>query len=440
VHVRRRLSVKKKIAFSVVLSLAFYGIAEAVLTATMPIPIGAIGADTFWLVERSECFKFDPIRGYAVSRKPVRFTRVTKGEVEYVGRFRGNAQGFQGDKDFTLKKPAGVEHRAMVFGDSFSSAAFLQTPWPKRAEDALPNWELLNFSIDGAGLANWWSVLTRLVLADGYEFDQVIFAAIPNDLNRPFVIGNQNVGAIMLGYVGWNPDCFPRDYDEAAKRLDRATFCSVSRVEFDSSVRECRRCWGTNPHHEVRPWIASRVAQTFRDLFDRDREPFYEELLLGPAPPLSISLRQAKATRFFKAEQMAMILDMRNRLAARHIPVVVLHIPGRDELLNHRDDSEIVHAFAYFLGAKFIDGSKSFRGLNADEVRAHYLPYDGHWNQAGSDRFADAVAQRLRDLTPSIRDPHHADASNVQALPNLKTAPRKVERVRPAGEPVTSLG
>jgi hypothetical protein len=422
VFVQRRLSLRKKIAFSVIFSLALYGIAEAVLTATMPIAIGDIGGDTFWLVERGGCFKFDPIRGYAVSRKPLRFTRVTKSEIEYVGRFQGNAQGFQGDKDFTLKKPPGVQWRSMVFGDSFSSAAFLKTPWPKRALEKLPDWELYNFSIDGAGLANWWSVLTRLVLTDGYEFDQVIFASIPNDLNRPFVIGTQNEGAIVLGYVGWNPDCFPRDYEEAAKRLNRPTFYSASRIELESSIRERRRCWGTNPHHQTRPWIASHVSQIFNDLIKHDPEEVFEELALTGSPPASTSLPQVKATRLFSREQMAMICDMRNRLAARHIPVVVIHIPGRDELLKHRDDSEIVRAFASLLGANFVDGSGSFRSLNADEVRAHYLPYDGHWNQAGSDRFADSVALRLRDLVPSIRHPHAIGATNADLRQHLKRA------------------
>jgi hypothetical protein len=131
------------------------------------------------------------------------------------------------------------------------------------------------------------------------------------------------------------------------------------------------------------------------------------------------------ATRLFTAEQMAMISDIRNRLAARHIPVVVIHIPGRDELLNHRDDSEIVQAFAAFLGAKFIDGSKSFRGLSAKQVRAHYLPHDGHWNQAGSDRFAESVALQLRGLLPSIRRTQPAEAAHAKAHRNLKTGPNR---------------
>jgi hypothetical protein len=118
---------------------------------------------------------------------------------------------------------------------------------------------------------------------------------------------------------------------------------------------------------------------------------------------------------------MAMILDMRNRLAARHIPVVVIHIPGRDELLNHRDDSAIVHAFASLLGAKFIDGSQSFRGLSGDEIRAHYLPYDGHWNQTGSDRFANSVAPRLRNLLPSIRHTLPPTAAHAKTHRDLKT-------------------
>jgi hypothetical protein len=187
----------------------------------------------------------------------------------------------------------------------------------------------------------------------------------------------------------------------------------------EASIHERRRCWGTNPHHQIRPWIASHVSQVFNDLFKHDRDEVFEELALAGSPPVSTSLPQAKATRFFNGEQMAMIYDMRNRLAARHIPVVVMHVPGRDELLNRRDDSEIVRAFAGLLGASFIDGSGSFRGLSADEVRANYLPYDGHWNQAGSDRFADSVALRLRDLLPSIRGAHTVGAAHADVRLHL---------------------
>ncbi len=93
---------------------------------------------------------------------------------------------------------------------------------------------------------------------------------------------------------------------------------------------------------------------------------------------------------------MALIFDMRDRLKSRKLPVTVIYIHSRDELLKSRDDSPKVRAFAEYLGARFIDGSEPYRKLDADEIRACYFPHDAHWNQVGSDRFADFVAERLK--------------------------------------------
>ena len=70
----------------------------------------------------------------------------------------------------------------------------------------------------------------------------------------------------------------------------------------------------------------------------------------------------------------------------------MVHIPDRSSLLDPsrapswpRRESE---DFARALGAAFLDGGDAFAGLRPSEIRALFLPHDGHWNQAGSDRFA----------------------------------------------------
>jgi hypothetical protein len=108
-------------------------------------------------------------------------------------------------------------------------------------------------------------------------------------------------------------------------------------------------------------------------------------------------VRACHGNEFFNAVQMSIIMDLRDRLAKRHTPVTVIHIPGRDELLAHRDESAPVRKFAELLGARFVDGSDPFRSLSESEIRACYFPYDGHWNQTGSDRFANYVAEHLKE-------------------------------------------
>ena len=52
--------------------------------------------------------------------------------------------------------------------------------------------------------------------------------------------------------------------------------------------------------------------------------------------------------------------------------------------------------FAELLVARFIDGTKPFRKLDDAAIRTSYFPHDGHWNQAGSDRFFRFVANKLK--------------------------------------------
>jgi hypothetical protein len=60
--------------------------------------------------------------------------------------------------------------------------------------------------------------------------------------------------------------------------------------------------------------------------------------------------------------------------------------------------------FAKAIGARFLDGGQIFAGLKPAEIRALFLPYDGHWNQAGSNRFADFMLRNL-DRPPASRTP-----------------------------------
>jgi hypothetical protein len=78
--------------------------------------------------------------------------------------------------------------------------------------------------------------------------------------------------------------------------------------------------------------------------------------------------------------------------------------------------------FAADLGATFLDGSHIFAGMSRKEIRAHFLPYDGHWNQKGSDRFAEFIVQNLgilgisRDGTAGSNKPITAEGPANAAL------------------------
>jgi len=238
---RFRLTRRRILALTLLFPIVAYVLAELTYTALAPVSAGTVGPNTFWVIEDKDSFRFDPILGYRTSQNPVRFARVTNGTVEYVGTFHGNAQGFQSSKDFTVKKPAGIRHRDIVLGDCFSSGSFVETNWPTRVEASCPDRELLNFSIDGVGLANWWSILARYIEPNHYEFDSVIFAAIANDLNRPFVVADwRRDTSVMIGYAVWSRDSFALDSKRAFHLLNYLTMLKVTPDDFDASIKEGR--------------------------------------------------------------------------------------------------------------------------------------------------------------------------------------------------------
>jgi hypothetical protein len=390
---RLKFTRRRILAYSLLFPLVAYALVELTFTALVPVSAGTVGPNTFWIIEDKDSVRFDPILGYRISQNPVRFARVTNGTVEYVGTFHGNAQGFHSAKDFTVKKPAGIKHRDILLGDCFSSGTYIEKNWPTRVEASFADRELLNFSVDGVGLANWWSILARYIEPNQYEFDSVIFAAIANDLNRPFVVADcRRDTSVMIGYSVWSPDSFALDSKKAFHILNYLTMRKVSPVDFDASIAEGRLHQGSERRSLTRPRLATWVAH---ELFPAPM-PLKEPPPYTPACPVP-KVRPCSGDGSFNALQMSIILDIRDRLARRHTPVTVIYIPGRDELLAHRDESARVRRFAELLGARFLDGSAAYRALKETEIRACYLPYDGHWNQKGSDRFANFVANNLKE-------------------------------------------
>jgi hypothetical protein len=80
--------------------------------------------------------------------------------------------------------------------------------------------------------------------------------------------------------------------------------------------------------------------------------------------------------------------EIRNYLQDHKIPALVIAVPSRERLLDGLPPSAESRAFAEFIGAEFVDGGDAFDGLSAGEIRDHWLKFDGHWAQSGSDRFA----------------------------------------------------
>jgi len=329
---------------------------------------------------------FDPDRGFFLTETPSRMARITHGRVEYVGAFRGNAQGFADRDDFTIRRANPGEVRIGVFGDSFTTATFEPSNfpnWPSRAEDlGRADGEpltLLNFGLDGGGLANWASVMRNIVVKDKYDLDGLVIAVAWDDLDRKFAMFEQT-DPKTFAYAqapSWDVNSQPRTESEADALLRKHPLRNhyvLSPAQFDAAL---------SGKWKPRQW-------RFR-IFDRAQ---------GVLSEVSNNFKKSQEpSSVFVPGQITLMKDIRRMADQNSLPIVVVYIPFREELLDPHYPSRVerTRQFAQILGATFVDGRDVFRGLSPEQIRDLWYPNDGHWNHLGSSRFAEFMAHRIPD-------------------------------------------
>ena len=346
---------------------------------------GWFPSTTCWLFEESmRTINFDPIRGYYLQAVPSRFTRIVNGECEYVGTFKGNNYGFPDRDNFSPTRQDALRKRWAILGDSFSAGQYLRLNWPDSGEDFAQSLgtplELLNFSVDGGGVANWWSILTRLIGEEKFSMDGVVFAVYPGDLQRGFSIGeHRGYRRHMFARVSsWDPETYPKSEEEARKLLKPLSGYIVSEKEFSSALRG---------EYQAIPELRAKL-------------PFVTRRLVGLYERIFPSDRPRRPDR---GKPVELIADIKRYIVQHKIDVVVVAIPSRDGLLAGRDQKEIPAAtreFAEAMDATLINGGSAFEGMTPEQIRAAWLPHDGHWGQEGSDRFAQFIVRQLLSRAP----------------------------------------
>jgi hypothetical protein len=377
-----------------------YALWEIAITAWFRL--AGLGDSEWFFEDSGRTVHFDPVSGYRLTTVPSRWARITNGVVEYVGTLYGNRQGYPHAHDFTIRREYPEQVRIAVLGDSFTAARFLQVNWPDRVEQEWKRGghpiELMNFSIDGGGLANWWSVLRRLVDAQGYELDGVVFAVFDTDLFRRFLFAeDRGYRSHMYGRVpDWDRTAFPASFEDARRLLRTAAGSHIiSSAEFDGLLRGKRPA--SVPRPPIRPVLARIVWHW----------------MLG-------CLQPPKVPRAWSAGQIAMMADIHGFLAQRGIPAVVVYFPGRDGLIEGVPQLErAARDFSSRIGAEFWNGTEAFHTANAREIRRYFFPYDAHWNQMGSDRFADFMRRRLEQFGR-----HRASVRTPEAGPKPRSGER----------------
>ena len=134
------------------------------------LPAGPPGADGDALTQGDlyGIFKEDPEIGYTWA--PSRVSRH--------GWWRANALGARADAETSFSVPAG-KHRLLVFGDSFAAGTRLRgvDTWAARLQEARPDLEVVNFGVDGYGMAQSYLLFQRV--RERVDWDAAVFLFVP---------------------------------------------------------------------------------------------------------------------------------------------------------------------------------------------------------------------------------------------------------------------
>ena len=374
---------RRKLRRAILIGLGMLIVCEVVASLLYQQSVVYPGAVWYWEhTGAGPTMEFDSIRGYRLTGNPRRMVCMgTNGELEAVATVRGNNEGFPDRDDFSAQRGDDQRKRLAVFGDSFTAGLYLERSWPDVAEDVARRnnrpLELMNFSVFAGGLVNWCSVLTGVIEAKEYELDGVVFAVFRGDLHRGFTVADDRsffnapggYACMAVGRIPIESTRLPATLEEA-----RPFFSPV----FDAPI--------------VKTAVLDRILKQ-RPRTQRSLQPVLSRLCwhgitrVFGSTELEIPDEVTDPAKF-PPHIRRWLEVIRSYLEAHRLRALVIAVPSRDRLLDRQPPSGESRAFAEFIGADFIDGSEAFDGLSAAEIRDHWLRYDGHWAQTGSDRFA----------------------------------------------------
>ncbi|MCP3982080.1 MAG: hypothetical protein GY716_22470 [bacterium] len=359
------------------------------------------------------CAKFNPIYGYRYTPGTCRVARIVGGRISYDETFDINSRGFVAPQEYTPAKQSPERYRYVAFGDSFTEASFLPRNWPQQLqtlwnENGVRDSEIYSFAVDGGGLANWHRIFF-LDVVPNYDFDALIIASFVDNLKREFSILHMDDERAYFKR-------FPRPFDSRQTFLARglprmeATYEIVGETRFDELIDAAQRGgeWHRPPLrlHGL-DWLLERRSN--RNQAQRVAEEMahanraVESLPEGAGRDVVLT----HLTRRYgpgAARQLAQVLDHCNQHGK---PVILAAVPHKETLLaglQHGDRArENFHQrelrlVAAAFGIEYFDGYAAFSDVTPRRINDElWLQNDGHWNENGSDRFAAALHDFLRD-------------------------------------------
>jgi hypothetical protein len=355
---------------------------------------------------------FERVAGYRRTPGPTRFLRIVHDEVVYDRVFTPNNAGYISARDYAHDKPLETT-RLVVFGDSFTSAEFNAMPWPDTVHTALQGkterpTELYSFAVNGGGLGSWHSIFFEDILPH-YQFDALVIATYGDDLARGYSYLHYDG---VTPYAGYFPTRAASDEDFFANylpRMARHGAIVASAAQIDEMIASLHAAWRW-PGLKIRS-VPLLVAQWDRIRTGKVTAPAAVAVEV-PAAPEHNAIDIAAIEARYGSEAFGRLGDILTYCKEHGIPVVLASVPGRDgarAVAQSRGQLETPHqqetrVIAEHFGALYMDGYAPFADVPPEDIDGRYwLKYDGHWNQAGSDRFAAAMTEFLMKEQSRLR-------------------------------------
>ena len=303
-----------------------------------------------------------------------------------------NNHGHISHDDDQFDKPVG-EFRVVVLGDSFTGALTNDTAWPDFLEQKLNADEPLkaavgaetirtvNLGMDGTGVAQWPAVYRHQAVK--YDPDLVLVNFITHDLTRRFIWRTPvELRGGLTGFVACsslpatieNTDCMYLNM-AAVDPADDGRLSAAAEARRDLTYRQVKRApWGSMYPHllsaGLRRWGLARRFGTVSMRY----------------PPEEGSEASAAALR---------------EIVQAHPETLIFHIPHHGECVAGELPEEFREFAKQDTGAPIQALLDDFVGDKRGDPEAlaglYNLPHDGHFNQAGAERYAGVVYKRVRD-------------------------------------------
>lgn len=353
------------------------------------------------------CAVYDPVCGYRWIPGETRTAKIVEGTLVFDQLFSPNKQGFLSPDDFKPEKSDSSVFRYIVFGDSFTAAEFLETPWPHEVQDYINRHyggsiELYSFAIDGGGLVNWHQTFLKEVLPH-YDFDGVILAIFGNDLDRKFFAMHHTDSLMYNQYFDSPPaslDVLEQSYLDSMHQT--AVFYSDNQIDSILLARlQANRKKGVS--FEKPDFYFSKrllkLAYTMQHLWKKKQ---FEKQYFSKKSYLDSLYQDDFVQQLIAPDKMGLIQEIADSCHARNAGLIFTVLPYKEAIRDgetgdfHSISLETMGLAEHF-GGSFFDGESIFYGLEADTLDACFLPYDVHWSQKGSSRFARKFAAFLAE-------------------------------------------